>query len=612
MPICSSWRTHSSHVTLETPEAITSLFVVSVEPFFSSLLEHIQSCFAFAPSPTSETDAFPFLLIALFVFLESLSHCFTLNFLLFPKLSSSLVLHRCLGLKAPVYRLFSFLRRSSTISSSTQRLMQNRHSMPTVCREKNRMDEKVGKLVFPTGCNSKNVVFGSSADSLVMSFIETATSLRTSRVVFIPGFLCFPHASVVPMFMERAIQLVGYEVDRITYGANVSELKKLLLSHHQKRNETCFLILPSLQGRRIHNVGELCEMAHSMGIFTIELVVPTISMYHCPPNESSIDSRHTNRSPDVFIVSFKAISFLDGAIGAFKNNHRAMLVRERIVKSKTPSLVQTWVQLMQQYLRMFLCSPIGFGFCIQWVTFCSSVMDALVKVSKRKDEKNSAHEPKVHPSDLGKAAHRWIEKACSSSTSAPGYQYAQSMPSRTQLANLLLLFTRYIGESTYCQQVGETWSFLRNLPSHIDVISIGDPASPLATTEVMSSSGLILYAIQPDEVVDVLYRKGFHAVKLMPREVHDCGLTAMDWRDRMIYFSNTQIGASMASKLVLFPFNASMKSKAKKRLQEALIEMPPSWFGKGIDRSYITHEVEDVLEAVASRLYYIPPVISKL
>lgn len=613
MPDLLSWKKYPSHVALETPYDIASLFLVTLEPFASRIVESTESCWAAVQRRCPDAELYISFVGVLVAAIERFTRYSSFHAFAISNLLSVWPVELFLILRATSLPLFTLFRNARSISSAPGcHLTSHDGADPAIPAKSERVDRKVGKLVFPLGYAPKNVVFASSAESLLLSIIQVQTAINKKPVVFLPGFLLYPHASLVPMLKNHGITLVGYEVHRENFAINIPHLRTVL-SSHSNASVKCFLLLLSLQGRRIQNRRDVCETVRTMGVFSVEVVVPTLSMYH-PSDTSHTPPEESLANPtlsDVLLVSFKAVSFLDGAIGLFKDDNSAIRVHEKMKMAKSPSASDTWLLLMKQFLRIHISSPVGFGLFIQWMTFCSFVVDTLLNYRQKDEGDRWSKVKEKSANDVDSEARLWIDKTITSHALTNG-EHLLKKPSSTQLNYLLILLSRYFGTSMYALQLEGFWSFLKRLPPYINVLTVGDPTNPLDTTEVMSSSGFIVYAAEADKVVHCLRQKRFEGVQLVPYEARKDNSYSPYWRDKLIYFEETRIGASMVNKLVLVPFNLSMKPSIKKQLLDTLIEMPPSYFGAAGSRSYCTREVDDILASVHSRKYYVPPIISKL
>lgn len=447
--------------------------------------------------------------------------------------------------------------------------------------------EEMGKKVFPLD-RHENIVFSSCADSLVFTYIRSQAPDGAQPVLLVPGIMFYPHSSIVFYCQSRGIEVMGYEIDAEEYEINISMLTEKIKTENRK-NRILFALLPSVHGRRVSNSPQVCAALRSLGVKSLELCVPTVETYRekAPIGASRLDT------PDAFLVSFKSITCLDCCIGVLRDTETARQCQTLIDSSTDPNLGSMWRSLISQAMRSLVSNRVSFGVAVYSIVLLSKTA-ARIRAEEPKDSTDAAYE-KVHQAF---GTEDPTKKQIRNNTDENWDGESQGKVHGLQLTNLLLTFSKKYKESVFDEQVSLIWNFLSELPSYINVFSIGSCTEPLVTTEVQTS-GLIIKASKPDSLVSLIRKAGFEGVHLLP--VDGSGNAPNFLLDKVISQKGTRVAEEESKHFVYAPFHASVSNQQRKELAAALRSAPKELYGGRTERKYSSDETRYILNSSSIR-----------
>lgn len=579
---------HPSHVILETPREIGAIFVVSIAP----ILEQLYHTIDYAVDMTRRNKYMDILrrktntnkglgvclsLLDFYLNVRSIR-----DFCQFPLVKESL--------RVPVKatRLFSLYRVFLTWTSlcriffrivspvlRTGMLLYHRSNDEAAVRG------ELERRLFPLD-NPKNVVIAGSADSLLFSILETQTLPDHSSVVLVPGVLFYPHTSLVPFLRVRGVEVIAYDIDLISYSADIDSITSLLVPEVPKTKKNYFVVLPSIQGRSVLNLEEVLRVLRVRRVFAVELCVPTIGMTSPFP----VYSQRNDDIPDAIIVSLKGVCEMNGAVARFKEGDVAQISRDKIRTYQESRL--SWVHLIRHVFHFFLSNRLGFGLAINAVALLSTITSI---------RRRSMPLTKIVEENPSSSAYQRVREVGPHNSASLNTMQASS----TTVANMLVFFAKWYSQAVLDEQCEVLWGTLVMLPPYITVLSVGDRSRPLDCTQVAGTS-IILYVQNAAGITEALRSIGFDAIHLETNSADDKNIaTTCSLQNKVIHFSRTQVGCSTHGKFVLVPLNYSVSLSRRKQLVNKLLSLPKDFFISSNAESYSSEEVITLLDQIKTR-----------
>lgn len=579
---------HPSQVTLETPQEICALFIVSIAPALEELLKKID----YVIDMTSGNKYLNMLKEGKFnnqigICLSLLNLCWRAN------TAGGLRKLSVMNMHVPrAYRLLLKLCHVLLFTGPTNYFILPRIISPILrkgmhlhrqSKDESVLEENIQRMTFPLN-NPDHVVIAGSAESLLYSILETQTLKGHSPVILVPGILFYPHSSLIPFLHARGIEVSAYDVDLPTYAADVASIEAILLSEAGKVMKNYFLILPTILGRSVSNLQEVLRVLRTHQVFSVELCVPTVGWSSLTP--STTYSHDRGESADVVIISLKTVCAMDGAVGCFRDISAARLSCKKAASYGESRL--SWILLIQKVFHFFLSNRLGFGLAVSAVKLLSSIS------FPSPHRKNDALKSKSSEEDFISIPYRKVREAGDHCAASLNTMRAGS----TKIANMLIFFSKHYSRAVLEEQCEVLWGTLALLPPYITVISVGTPSKPLDSTQVAGSS-IIICVQNADGVSKALRSIGFDAINLETYSadervvVNTCSL-----KHKVVYFSKTKIGSSTIGKFVMVPLSSSVPSSQRKQLVNKLLSLPKEYFFSVNAEPYASEEVVTLLDQI--------------